>query len=212
MKKVYIVLYLALLLIPLLTLFVNEKGFSNLLTNFSGAQSALYLLVRLFALYGIILLFVQTILGSNMRYFIEVFGGGIYRYHMTQGVIAYLIILLHPFFFTFFNIQTSGINSAVSAILPNFGSRMQNLILFGEIGLLFLTIGVITGILGQHQLIISYWRKLHILNYFVFPLILVHSFFIGQDVRSSIFVFLYPIFILIYLIIVFKKLLFRNQG
>lgn len=203
MRKLFIAFYIFLISIPILTIIDNTP---NIFSVFSSIASSSYLFLRLFGLLGITLLFIQTILGSNMSFFIKTFSPGILKFHMTQGVIAYFIILSHPFLYAFYNFQTIGLNNAFSAFIPDFSSNYSLYILLGQTGLTLLTIAVLAAISRNNKRIIKFWIKIHRLNYAVFPPILFHSFLIGADTKSLPFIALYPVFIGGYLWVIIKKL------
>jgi|SRR3989344_5112618 len=185
LKTLFIFIYLVLLAIPLFT-FVNDAGFNNLQA---------YKFVRLFGLFGITLIFIQMMLGAFMNYFRKLFGTKILKFHIIEGIIAYLIIVLHPTFYFLYNLQFSDFKTSILSLLPSFATNIDIYIDFGKLGLIFLTIAIMAGIFRTYPLISKNWRWFHRLNYIVFGLILIHSFFLGTDTKTAPFVYLYPIFI-----------------
>ncbi|MDO8657474.1 MAG: hypothetical protein Q7K55_01940 [Candidatus Levybacteria bacterium] len=185
LKILFISIYIFLLAIPLFT-FINNSGFNDLHT---------YKFIRLFGLFGITLFFIQFILGAFMIYWRRLFGIWIFKFHITQGLIAYLIILLHPIFYFLNILQFSDFKTSILSLLPGFATNADIYLNFGKLGLIFLTIAIMAGIFRTYPLISKYWRRLHRLNYIVFVLIIIHSYFIGSDSKTVPFIFLYPAFI-----------------
>ena len=87
------------------------------------------------------------------------------------------------------------LNTSILSLLPGFATNIDIYIDFGKLGLIFLTIAIMAGIFRTYPLISKNWRWFHRLNYIVFGLILIHSFFLGTDIKTAPFVYLYPIFI-----------------
>ena len=186
-KSVFILLYLILLSIPLITIYKNAGG--------GNISSLSYLILRFLGLLGITLIFIQIMLGVFMDYWKSIFGMKILKFHIIEGFIAYLIILSHPIFYFIYNLQTLSFTNSLLSILPNFANSWEIYIDIGELGIIFLTIGVMAGIFRTYPLISKHWRLFHKLNYIVFTLIIIHSFPLGTDTKSTPFVYLYPIFI-----------------
>lgn len=187
LKILFFIIYIIFLSIPLLTL-INNGGFNNFQSNPS------YTLLRLLGLLGITLIFVQMVIGVFMNYWRRLFGIWIFRFHITQGLIAYLIILSHPLFYFINNLLAYGFSKAIIALMPVFSSQREVMITLGRIAIILLTIAVLSGIFRTRPFIAKHWRIFHKLNYVVFVLVMIHSYFIGSDSRTIPFVLLYPVF------------------
>lgn len=125
--------------------------------------------------------------------FRKLFGGKMLQFHITQGIIAYLVIIFHPIVFVLFNANTQGWNQALLQILPQLG-QSQFYLNFGRLALILFTIGVAAGYFRRKALLTRHWRKFHILNYFAFLFALLHSSNLGSDTSFFPFNILYPIF------------------
>ncbi|MBI3980851.1 hypothetical protein HY345_02535 [Candidatus Microgenomates bacterium] len=193
-KVVLIILFLALLCFPPITI-IGSQDWKSFVSSFSDVDSLIYLLLRFFALYGIIFLFIQVLLGSFVLNFRQIFGPKILQFHIIQGILTYLIITLHPTMFFVFNFNTQGWEKALAMILPSFTNRLDFYLNFGKLAIVLLNISVFAGLLRKVPALIPHWRKLHRLNYVVFALIIYHSWNIGQDTRLVPFVYLYPVFL-----------------
>lgn len=191
MKKLFLAAYFLLLLTPFSLIF-DDDSFS---TALNSGEDIILFFVRLSALFGVTLLFIQIILGAFMPKFIEVFGAGALRWHIRQGIITYGIVLLHPFLYTVYTATVSKNFNPLMSIWPNFSDPKEYYITFGRIALFLLTIGVFSAIFRSQPFLIKNWRKFHILNYITFALILFHSWNVGSDTKEPPFIFLYPVFV-----------------
>lgn len=195
-KKFFLILlYVLLLCFPLITI-VNSLGGKTFLQSFSDFDSAAYFFLRFFALYAIIFLFLQVLLGTFMNQLRRIFGPKMLQFHIIQGITAYFVILLHPVMYFIFQTSTQGLAKSFFDLPPNFNGYFNILISLGKIALILLTISVLAGLLRKIPALIPHWRKLHQLNYIVFAIVIYHSWNIGQDTQEKPFVYLYPVFIL----------------
>ena len=188
LKILFFIIYILFLSVPLIT-FVINKGFDSFQSN------PFYALLRLIGLIGVTLLFIQLMLGGFMNFWRRFLGTWVFRFHITQGIVAYFIILSHPLFYFLLNLESLGITKAILSILPDFSDQYDFFITLGRIGIILLTIGVIAGIFRTRPFISRHWRFFHRANYISFTLILIHSYLIGTDTKTAPFIFLYPIFI-----------------
>lgn len=193
-KVILIILFLALLCFPPVTI-IGSQDWKSFVSSFSDVDSLIYLLLRFFALYGIIFLFIQVLLGSFMLNFRQIFGPRILQFHIIQGILTYLIVTLHPTMFFIFNFNTQGWEKALTMIFPSFTNRLDFYLNFGKLAIVLLNISVFAGLFRKVPALIPHWRKLHRLNYVVFALVIYHSWNIGQDTHLVPFVYLYPIFV-----------------
>lgn len=191
MKNLFLVIYIVLLIIPGFTILKDAQ----LDVIFANPPDVVYLFLRLAALYGVTLMFVQLILGSYMQKFISIYGGNILRWHIRQGLITYGIVLAHPLLYTVYGAQITQIFDPIRTLWPNLSDVNEYYISFGRLGLYLLTIGIFFAYFRSHKLILKHWRKFHIVNYVAFAFILFHSWSIGSDTRTAPFIFLYPIFV-----------------
>lgn len=193
MKSVRIILlifYFILLVVPLITIF------NNFPSNNNNKSDLIYLFLRFTGLLGIVLLFVQLIIGAFKDPLTKLFGNSLLSWHVKQGIITYGIILSHPLLYTIFSSKVVKTFNPLSTLWPDFSDPNEFYISFGRLALYLLTIGIIFAIFRSQPFLIRHWRKFHILNYIAFTLILIHSWNVGSDTQNLPFVFLYPVFIL----------------
>ena len=171
--------------------------FSN--TSFSAIQAAvnpavpLNVLQRLIGLWAFTMLFIQIVLGSFMPFWTQKLGGWIFRFHILEGVLAYLFILAHPTIYVFFRYFTSqGFDPFFVFTQVCFICRqgVDTYFNYGRIGFWLLTVGVTAGLLRvETPFMRMHWRKFHILNYFAFFFVWYHSLTIGTDIGTFPFSF-----------------------
>lgn len=194
-KAILIFSYIVLLCIPAITVVNNMGGLNNLSSVTKNITLLTYFILQILGLYGLVLLFTQVIVGAFMIPLRRVFGGRFLMWHITQGIVIYCIVVLHPTLYFLFNFQTSGsLQKAVESFLPHFAEADLPLNL-GRLGFFCITIGVFAGLLRTRLFLMKYWRAFHYFNYVAFGLLLVHSYLIGQDTKSAPFVWLYPLFV-----------------
>lgn len=157
---------------------VFPKVFSDygLTLNFLGRLSGIFIFT---------LLFIQIILGAYMEKLSSKFGGWIFKVHAIQGLVIYLLALIHPLFLLIFNfkvfhiIDPFYIYTQVCFLCKN---KSEFLYTFGRLAIWFLTIGVFVAIFrSSDSWLNKNWRKLHTLNYLVFFFVAIHGYFLGGD-------------------------------
>lgn len=202
-RILFILLYIFLLFIPGYTILKNSDNLSALLAD---PSSITYFFLRLTGLFAFVLVFIQIMLGAFMNFWRRVFGPKILNFHMSQGIITYGLILFHPTFFVLSG-ALSGLENPVNLLFPRFNDSYELYLSFGKIGFILLTIGVFAAKLRKSNFLQSHWRKFHILNYFGFWFIFVHSFNVGSDVRTVPFIWLYPLMaVLVSISIIYRRI------
>jgi len=63
---------------------------------------------RIFGLLALTLLFSQIMLGSFMGKWVQIIGARAYKYHVTEGLITYGFILIHPLMQVLLDYKLSG--------------------------------------------------------------------------------------------------------
>jgi predicted ferric reductase len=165
-------LYVVGLALPLYIFFHDRGGVAWL--HAVTPQSALILLFPLLGLYAFTFVTWQILISTNLRWLRQVWPRVI-SLHRFQGGFALLFALLHPGF-----------------ILVGFG--LSNYLHFRYIApslvwwllpaysaLTIMLLTVSTAFLAWRGRNIRFWRKLHKLNYLVFALVWLHSWFVGTD-------------------------------
>src|SRR3970282_256537 len=134
---------------------------------------------RLTGVVAFTLIFIQITLGSLMERWIKILGAKAFRAHVTEGIITYSFIFIHPLMQMYFDYSARGL---CGALLTWFPGRCIYLNL-GKVGFLLLTVGVIAGYFRTKPIFRRNWRTLHILNYIAFFFIFIHSRNLGSDVN-----------------------------
>lgn len=139
----------------------------------SGSRLSLNLFQRLSGLILYVLLTTQIVIGTFMQYLTDKVGGKIFRFHITEGIVAYTIMFAH----------------AVTGSLQSGFSLYYN---FGRIAFILFSIGVFAGLLRtKTKFLRIHWKKLHILNYFAFLFVVAHSWFVGSDTQLFPFIIIW---------------------
>ncbi|MBU0845586.1 hypothetical protein KKH23_00055 [Patescibacteria group bacterium] len=149
---------------------------------------------RILGLVVFSLLFVQIILGAFMQKWKEKFGAWIFKFHLIQGFVAYVLVLVHPLLFLIYNFKTRGVLDPFY-VFTDFcllcSRPIELYYSFGKITLWLISLAILAAIVKNEVWWKENWRKFHILNYFVFFLIAAHAWFVGTDVISTFFVYIF---------------------
>jgi len=192
--------FVTLLIAPLTILSLTPPGSIDnptLITNFFQ---------RLTGLAAFILLFWQIILGSYMTLLTEKLGGWVFKFHTTQGLFIYGLILIHPMLYTLFNYFNLGIFNPLFTIFPMSLTGRELWISFGRFAFLLLTVGVAAGYFRTKPFFREKWRSLHILNYVAFLFVAVHAYFTGTDAWTPPFSWFYWFAVLIVGLTILRRL------
>lgn len=131
-------------------------------------ELGLYMLARLFALAGFVLMFYQFVLTARLP-FLEALlkRPGMVRSHRLIGKIGFLLMLAH------------------GIILLAMDPFLYTEKTLGLIALILLTIAVVAAWLFKPlKLSLKTWRSIHLLAYLVFPLVFVHAISLGATVTA----------------------------
>lgn len=171
-------------------------------------------LQRLVGMWAYTLLFVQIILGSFMSKLADRYGGWIYTFHVFEGLLAYSFVLLHPLLFVIFNffagrgIDPFYVFTQVCILCKNKAEFYYSL---GRISFWLLSFGVGAALLRTSvPFLRKHWKKFHILNFFAFILIGIHSLGVGTDIGTFPFSFFHGPALVIGSGITFYKLVWRK--
>lgn len=214
MKKIiFFVFWVGLLVLSILTLIrVTPLSFalstSARLTNY---------IQRALGLISFTLLFIQVLIGAFMPKLVDKLGSWIFKFHLFEGKLIYLLVLMHPIFFLLTNHFLGGkfdpyiafIN--VCLLCKPVSEYYYTL---GRISFWLLTIAVFAASFRSLNFWMkANWRKFHVLNYLVFLIIGAHGFLLGTDFRSQpFFAFALIAYVIILGIIILVELprLFKN--
>ena len=157
LRKILIISYVCVLLIPGVTWIRN-----------SGWTSGVYGLARLAGLYAFTLMTLQVGIGGLADRLRPIFGPGIVRWHIGQGIVAFSLAMLHPVLMA----VVFGVGEVV---------RMGGDVVWGKVALNLLIISVLAGALRAQPWLVKYWRWVHRLNYVILVLVWWHSWRLGTD-------------------------------
>lgn len=200
MKKIYffLIFTIFLVLIPLTVFKVTPLEIIQ-----KYPYTVITLFQRIIGLILFILLFVQIILGAFMGRFTEKLGGWVYKFHIFEGKLTYLLAIAHPVLLMLFSYFTGHkldpyvvfVNACLLCQTPS-GYYYT----LGIVSFWLLTVTVLAAAFrNANTWMKTNWRKLHVLNYIVFLLVGLHGYFLGRDFRTQPF---FSFAILAYAIIV----------
>jgi predicted ferric reductase len=149
------------------------------------------LLQRITGLLAFTLLSFQLVLGSLMPKLIERLGGWIFNFHITEGLGAWGIMLLHPTLFLLLNYKIEGLSTALLTFVPRFSPPQEVWYSLGKFALVLISIAVLAGYFREKPALRRNWRKFHILNYFAFVFVAIHSYYSGTDAWTPPFSWFY---------------------
>lgn len=141
---------------------------------------------RFLGLAAFTLMFFQIVLGAFMQKWTERLGGWIFKFHIIQGVVIYLLVLLHPFFFILYNYSYGkGFDPFyVFTQICVLCKPPEIYYSLGRVSFWLINIVVFTALFRSATPYLRVnWRKFHVINYVVFILIGIHGFSNGTDFR-----------------------------
>ncbi len=208
-KIIFFLVWLGVLSLAPISILSNTP-LSRALTNYSTIANFVQ---RLLGLTAFTLLFFQIVLGAFMEKWTNKLGGWIFRFHIIEGVLVYILIILHPLSFMLFNyFSQRGLDPFTvfiyfCVLCPTRIDFYQTL---GRISFWLLNIAVWAGLLRMATPYMrANWKKFHILNYLVFVFIGIHSIGLGSDIGTPPFSFFHgPALAIIGLIIIYKLFVF----
>jgi hypothetical protein len=139
---------------------------------------------RFVGLMAFTLIFWQLMLGAYMQRWTEKFGGWVLRFHITEGIIIYLLVLLHPIFFMLLN-YFYGLGFDPFYVFTQICVICKQQELYYTLGRISFWLVNVTVFAGLFRMSTPFmranWKKFHVLNYLVFLLIGIHGLSIGTD-------------------------------
>lgn len=138
------------------------------------------------------MIFFQIVLGSLMPKLVEKFGPWIFKFHITEGPIAYALIVTHPLLYLLFHYFSVGRFDPIYVFLGFCvlcQTRAEFFYTFGRVGFWLVSVAVLAAELRIQPWWRDHWRKFHVLNYFIFFLVALHSYFVGTDSHFPPFVY-----------------------
>lgn len=142
-----------------------------------------------------------------MDWFVKMIGGKAYKIHITQGLITYGFMFIHPLLQNVIVYQASqSLTKALLVFMPSFAAQRDLLLVFGRVAFVLATIAVIAAYFRTKPFFRRNWRAFHILNYLVFYLILIHARG-GSDIATIPFSAVYWVAAITVSLIVVRKIL-----
>ncbi len=179
----WFVIWLLIILSGPVTVFLNSP-----LSSVSSNQLVLInYFQRIFGLLAFSLLFIQIMIGAHMERWVQLVGSKAYKIHITQGLITYAVIFLHPLMQMLIDFKLRGLVGVALVLLPGVNFYLN----LGKIAFVLITIGVIASYFRTKPFFRRNWRWFHRLNYVAFYAIALHSFSIGTDISSPPFSIVY---------------------
>jgi len=166
---------------------------------------------RILGLAAFTMLFVQIILGSFMQKWIEKLGPWVLNFHIREGLLAYVLVILHPLLFVLFNYFIYGVLDPFYVfvdICVLCKPPIEYFYSLGRLSFWLITAAVLAALFRTSTPFMRlHWKKFHALNYLTFLLIGIHSIGVGADVGTPPFSFFHgPALAVVLIIIVFKEL------
>ena len=189
-KKLFLLIWTLTVLLGPVTLLLN-------ISKIPGPYETL-LLINIFqravALVAFVMIFWQIVLGSFMQRWIEKYGAWVFKFHITEGAIAYTLIFLHPLSFLLFNYMATKVFDpfyVYTGFCVFCQTQTEFFYSLGRAAFWMVSAAVLAAKLRTLPWWREYWRKIHVLNYLVFILVAVHSWFVGSDTHNFPFVLFY---------------------
>lgn len=211
LKYFLICLYLLIFIVPGYIYFVVNQTGESLFASDINIQSRMLILFRLFGLYAFVLVWSQVVLSTLRKPLQQLFGSRIIKMHIFLGTFTLLFALTHYSLFTVANLL-NGLDP-----IKGIAIYLGPYVIYGYLGVLafyLMVLTVVSGLLRAMPFMEHYWRKIHYLNYVIFILAFIHSFYLGTEVQHPAMKILYYFFGLSYIVAasykwIYKRLLHR---
>ena len=210
MTKITVVLiFLLALILPFITWY--QTNGQIIFQSNTSTEASLKLIFPLFGLLGFSLIWLQIMLGAFMRPLYALFAPfDLVRFHIWEGVVAIIIVLLHPTILGIAQVLRKGVGwnlLSIDFVEP----RYTIYIILGEIALILFLTAAAAAILRNHTLLVKNWRKIHVLQYAVFILITLHSLSVGSHTQTGTLRLLWYFYAITFLAaLVYKKVLHKK--
>lgn len=191
-KKTFFILVWVLLLV--LAVISPIKEFKFVLAS-KNQVLLIGLFQRILGLLAFTLLFIQIFLGAFMGRLTEKLGEWVFNFHLFNGKLLYTLILLHPAFYMLYLFKIKGVLDPFyiySDLCVLCKGNLEHFYNFGRVAFWLITAGIIAAVFrASDPFLKKNWRKFHILNYFAFFLIAIHSKVLGTDISTTPFKWIY---------------------
>ena len=205
-------LALFLLITPLLV-FRLETG--ALLPYFGESYppgQGTYIVMRPVGYTALTLLFFQVVLGIYHRQ-IAAWAGlkSLTRVHKSLGILTLAMAFLHPFLFFLARSLRAGSSAFWSTFFPQPTDFYHTHLFFGALALYGLLVGALAGLYGP-RMTPRHWRRIHYINYLLFPIAWYHSFFIGAETRHPLVATILISMLLIVVVLICRHVIKLVRG
>lgn len=210
-RLIFIILWVGLILIGPITVFRN----TSLELALSNQTMTLNFFQRIVGLLAFSLIAWQIILGAFMDRWIQKLGPWVLKFHFMEGALIYTLVLLHPLLFVLFNFKLMGKLDpfyVFTDICVLCQKPIEYFYTFARTAFWLITVAVVAAKFRTHPSLRLHWRKFHILNYVVFYLIALHSWFVGSDIQTVPFIWFYWLAVVAISLTVFYKLFGFFRG
>lgn len=162
-------------------------------TPFSGVTfgtPAFYnLLLRVFGLVGFTLIVIQIVSGSLMkRIWVQIMGASGYKLHITFGIATAIIVFTHPVFYYLIAYEAGYLRDI---LIPDITDPFEIYLLYGRFALFLLVVASLIAYFRTKRIFRRIWRRIHLLNYFIYVLVVLHATGAGTDFMSFPFNIVY---------------------
>jgi len=162
-----------------------------------GAYDTQYLryLSLLFGSLGLLFIFIQFVLVSRIKFIERGIGlDRLFRWHRIFGRTGFFFILLHAILITYYR-------------LIEFGELFPNVFIFaGVIGLAgFAITASLASMYKKLGLAYEVWRNIHLANYLLFPVVLIHAFYHVRE--GTLFSYFLPLLAMLFVAVVVYRLI-----
>jgi len=212
-KKIFIIIWVFFLL---LALFIEFEDIPKAVLATKSPLTIISFIQKLAGLWVFVMLSFQIPIGAFMDNFEKKFGSWVYKFHLTEGVIIYSLVLTHTLSYLLFLFIATKV-LAIFYIFTDFcllcKTKPELFYTFGRLSFWFVSIAVMAAILRKQPWWKNNWRYFHRLNYIVYPLVATHAYFIGSDTRNPLFMGIFILGVGVYVIttiIKIKNSLVRN--
>lgn len=193
----FITLGLAILILPTVVWYQRLPGGFGFFTdpNVSG-KDIVYALLRLAALLAFSLIFIQITTQTFRKIWWRIFNPAkLQKFHEWSGRVSFTLALAHPVL-----LAAAGFFPVSKIFIPQILSEFayERTMALGTLALYALIISV--GAALMRKKIPRIWRSMHMFNYLVFYLILLHSLRLGSELQSGLLRYVWLVYALIVII------------
>jgi len=173
-----------------------------------GILTYINLIQRSTALLAFIVIAFQIVLGVYKTKWMKRYGRWVSNFYTFLNVFVYSLILTHVFsYFLFLVVARKVINPF--HIFTDFcilcKTRPELFYSFGRFAFWVFTFAVFFGIIWKKHLLRKKWKIFYYTNYIIFFLVTIHSGFIGSDMRTSPFLYVFIISEVLFFLIIIQK-------